>query len=57
LIDYALATLIRTDSYYFIYNNNTAVGTCFITQTQIVNIPGLVAQLLDQCTLVTIIPG
>ena len=39
-----------------IVNANTA-GTCFVTQTQIVNIPGLVAQLLDQCASVTIVPG
>jgi hypothetical protein len=37
--------------------NTNAAGTCFITQTQIVNIPGLVAQLLGQCASVTIIPG
>ena len=29
-------------------------GTCFITQTQIVSIPNIVQQLLDQCTTVTI---
>jgi hypothetical protein len=37
--------------------NANAAGTCSITQSQIVNIPGLVAQLLGQCTSVTIIPG
>jgi hypothetical protein len=32
-------------------------GTCFVTQTQIVSIPNIVQQLLDQCTTVTITQG
>jgi hypothetical protein len=37
--------------------NTNLAGTCFVTQSQIVNIPGIVAQLLGQCISVTIIQG
>jgi hypothetical protein len=47
----------RNNAQQTIIVNANAAGTCFVTQTQIVSIPGLVAQLLDQCTSVTIIRG
>jgi hypothetical protein len=32
-------------------------GTCFLTLSQILSIPNIVQQLLDQCTTVTITQG
>ena len=37
--------------------NSNLQGTCFVTQSQIDDIPGLVSQLLNQCTSVTVIQG
>jgi hypothetical protein len=37
--------------------NSNLQGTCFVTQSQIDGIPGLVSQLLNQCTSVTVIQG
>jgi hypothetical protein len=36
---------------------NPLTGTCFVTQSQIASTPGIVAQLLGQCTSITIIRG
>jgi hypothetical protein len=37
-------------------NTNTQTGTCFVSSQQVVNVPNLVTQLLNQCASVTIIP-
>jgi hypothetical protein len=39
-----------------VINANPLTGQCLITQTQIATIPGLVAQLLNVCPSITIIP-
>jgi hypothetical protein len=36
--------------------NSNLQGTCFVSSQQVVDIPGLVTQLLNQCTSVTITP-
>jgi hypothetical protein len=33
-----------------------AQGTCFVTQSQILSIPNIVQQLLDQCTTILLLP-
>jgi hypothetical protein len=37
-------------------NTNTQTGTCFVSSQQVVDVPNLVTQLLNQCTSVTITP-
>jgi hypothetical protein len=37
-------------------NSNLQTGTCFVSSQQVVDVPNLVTQLLDQCTSVTITP-
>ncbi len=37
-------------------NTNTQTGTCFVSSQEVVNVPDLVTQLLNQCTSVTITP-
>jgi hypothetical protein len=39
-----------------VVNANTA-GTCFVTQSEIFDIPNITEQLLNQCLSVTIIQG
>lgn len=37
-------------------NSNLQTGTCFVSSHQVVDVPNLVTQLLNQCTSVTITP-
>jgi hypothetical protein len=37
-------------------NANTQTGTCFVSSQEVVNVPDLVTQLLNQCTSITITP-
>jgi hypothetical protein len=37
-------------------NTNTQTGTCFVSSQEVVNVPDLVTQLLNQCSSVTITP-
>jgi hypothetical protein len=37
-------------------NSNLQTGSCFVSSQQVVDVPNLVTQLLNQCTSVTITP-